>query len=819
MQQNRNLLIFFLVSLTLYVGLLWAQKRFWPQPKEAVEEKPAAQNREEKKPETGLGKLPAQPTVTPQNQLVSMGDAAVDSRFHLYVELDPLGAGVRKIVLNKFEQATSGGLPAGEQLSLVSPEANLHEPSFVLYHFAPDDTKLEHPLDTLGRTVWKVVKHGGKDVVETDVDGKKKQSVAFRAEVLGITITKTYSLTEGEYHIGLTVDMERAAFGVKGKPAEAREVKFRYQLTGAKGLPIEGKWYTTTYRNAFIGTQVDRGGFVRDIQDLRQISIWGGGNRIEANGGQALRYASVAVQYFASVIVVDDLDQPDQKFLHRAQATLENVVARGKVKGGNALMADRLVVQNDDGKTQETIFVPPHLRDELFGLKEGTPVAVVYRPLVYDVESKQTLKQAVSIHVGDDAARVHPLWEDDITVRVTTEAVELKPGTKVSHRYLLYNGPVKPSLLGQLTGEKAVSPELVERYSNTLQLNTMTDYHSPGWFGSIFNTIGWTWVIIKCTNLMHWVLGLLHTFVVSYGTCIVLLTVMVRGLMFPLSRKQALMSVKMQVLAPELKKLQEKHKDDKQALGMAQWELYRKHGVNPLGSCWVLLLQMPIFMGLYYALQESIQFRLAPFWPTWVKNLAAPDMLLYWGESIPLVSRPEDFGGFLYLGPYLNILPIIAVAFMLVQQKMMMPPPTDEQQAMQQKMMKWMMVVMGLMFYKVAAGLCIYFIATTLWGFAERKLLPKSKLAPPAGDSGHVGVLALPTGPNGGDQITTAPRSSSSTVGSTNIIAGRRPARGKRRQERGRTATTEEEPKTGFGAMMKRLRDWWNDVLEQARKK
>jgi YidC/Oxa1 family membrane protein insertase len=224
---------------------------------------------------------------------------------------------------------------------------------------------------------------------------------------------------------------------------------------------------------------------------------------------------------------------------------------------------------------------------------------------------------------------------------------------------------------------------------------------------------------------------------------------------------------------------------------------------------------MPIFMGLYYALQESIQFRLAPFWPTWIKNLAAPDMLIHWGESIPWISRPEDFGGFLYLGPYLNILPIIAVVLMLGQQKMMMPPPTDEQQVMQQKMMKYMMIFMGLMFYKVAAGLCIYFIATTLWGFAERKLLPKSKLAPAGAALDGAGAPAPPAGnqnANGG-RIGDAPGSA------TSVFSGKKPGRNKRKTERGRPTIKDEEPKTGLGRLMKRLSDWWSDVLEQARKK
>jgi YidC/Oxa1 family membrane protein insertase len=159
----------------------------------------------------------------------------------------------------------------------------------------------------------------------------------------------------------------------------------------------------------------------------------------------------------------------------------------------------------------------------------------------------------------------------------------------------------------------------------------------------------------------------------------------------------------------------------------ATQEFYRKHGVNPLGSCWPVFLQMPIFLGLYFALQESIHFRLAEF--LWIKNLAAPDMLVWWSDHIPYISTPDNMGGMLYLGPFLNVLPMIAVVFMMIQQMQTMPPPTDDQQAMQQKMLKFMSIFFGIMFYKVAAGLCIYFISSSLWGLCERKLLPKKKAA------------------------------------------------------------------------------------------
>src|SRR5262249_21349182 len=108
-------------------------------------------------------------------------------------------------------------------------------------------------------------------------------------------------------------------------------------------------------------------------------------------------------------------------------------------------------------------------------------------------------------------------------------------------------------------------------------------------------------------------------------------------------------------------------------------EFLLRNGVNPLRQmrgCLLVFLQMPIFMGLYYALKESVHFRLQPF--LWIQNLAAPDMLVYWGENIPFISQPQSQGGLFYLGPFFNLLPIIATGLMLLHQKQTMPPPTDE---------------------------------------------------------------------------------------------------------------------------------------------
>jgi YidC/Oxa1 family membrane protein insertase len=156
-----------------------------------------------------------------------------------------------------------------------------------------------------------------------------------------------------------------------------------------------------------------------------------------------------------------------------------------------------------------------------------------------------------------------------------------------------------------------------------------------------------------------------------------------------------------------------------------------------------MFLQLPIFIGLYRCLSVDIELRQAPLIPgiSWCSNLAGPDMAWRWQESLPdfLTFLTSETG---WLGPYLNVLPIITIVLFIWQQKMFTPPATDEQTRMQQKMMQYMMIFMGILFFKVPAGLCVYFVASSLWGIGERKILPPpgsnaatpSSPAPPQGD-------------------------------------------------------------------------------------
>jgi YidC/Oxa1 family membrane protein insertase len=216
--------------------------------------------------------------------------------------------------------------------------------------------------------------------------------------------------------------------------------------------------------------------------------------------------------------------------------------------------------------------------------------------------------------------------------------------------------------------------------------------------------------------------------------------------MFPLSRKQALNAMKMQELQPEIKAIAEKYKKNPEQRMKAQQELFRKHNYNPFSGCLPIFIQLPIFVGLYNSLRVDVELRQAPLLSEnirWASNLAAPDMFYYWEPFLPTFLGGQDG----WLGPFLNVLPLITIVLFLVQQKMFMPPATDEQTAMQQKMMKYMMIFMGFMFFKVPAGLCVYFITSSIWSICERKILPKAK--PPAMSES---VLTVEARPAGGDR-------------------------------------------------------------------
>jgi YidC/Oxa1 family membrane protein insertase len=271
---------------------------------------------------------------------------------------------------------------------------------------------------------------------------------------------------------------------------------------------------------------------------------------------------------------------------------------------------------------------------------------------------------------------------------VQSKHIILEPNARHSQHFQVFAGPKNDDVLANYG------------------LDGLIEY---GWFRTIALLLG---------GILSFFYGIFG----NYGIAIILLTVMVRACLHPLSRKQVRGAQMMGFLKPQMKRIGEKYKDDAQKKSLKTQELFGKYGYNPLSGCLPVFFQMPIFFGLYRSIMVNTELRGEPLLDglNWCTNLAGPDMLVYWGEqSAIFINR----GGF--LGPYLNLLPIITIALFMLQQKIYAPPTTDDTQQMAQKMMKFMMLFMGIMFFRVASGLCIYFIASSTWGLLERKLLPK----------------------------------------------------------------------------------------------
>ena len=467
-------------------------------------------------------------------------------------------------------------------------------------------------VDMLDSELWEVVRQDGK--IRQTVKGVNfetnapvaGEAIAFRATAKnGIVVTKTFRLFPDSDSLEVELKFE--------SPKEERTTA--YQLLGPHGIPIEGLWYTSTFRDVFFG-QVGQSKIpthaAADVVAAKESPI--------DNTALPIKFAGVENQYFTTFV--------------------------------------------------EPVPTPKGQEDRW----DSRTVAVV-------------------LHKDDKT------YQSDVGVQLTSRSIKVTPGEPVVHLYRVFAGPKTHQALKPYGAEGLAS------------------YRKPQWIPLapdiarviITPTLGFTYQLTeRVARFFGGTKG-------NYGIAIILLTILVRALMFPLGRKQARSAQKMQSLQPLLKDLQTKFKDDKEKLTKETFALYKRHGVNPVSGCLPALIQLPIFVGLWQALNTSFPLRHASF--LWIRDLAAPDMLFHIPFEIPYVTY--------YLGQWFNVLPFIVIALMLFQTKLFAPPATTPEAEQQQKMMKYMMIFMGVMFYKVPSGLGIYFITSSLWAIGERLILPK----------------------------------------------------------------------------------------------
>ncbi|QBG46148.1 membrane protein insertase YidC [Verrucomicrobia bacterium S94] len=273
---------------------------------------------------------------------------------------------------------------------------------------------------------------------------------------------------------------------------------------------------------------------------------------------------------------------------------------------------------------------------------------------------------------------------ESIATSLDFQPVALGAGDTLNLKYTCYIGPKNFSILKN-AGHK---------FEKVMEFQTIG-------FWSFMN-----WIMEPARQFLLWALNLFNAVVHNYGLAIILLTMLMRTLFWPLTHKSTQKmrenSEKMQVVQPKIKAIQEKYKGQPQRIQQETMKVYQEHGFNPMammGGCLPMLLQMPVFFALFTVLRNAIELRYAGF--LWIADLSQPENLF--AGSIPFIGS-------------LNILPVLMSISMIFQQKLSTPnaAATPEQQQ-QQKMMMYMMPIMMLfLFYSMPSGLTLYWTTSNV---------------------------------------------------------------------------------------------------------
>ena len=261
------------------------------------------------------------------------------------------------------------------------------------------------------------------------------------------------------------------------------------------------------------------------------------------------------------------------------------------------------------------------------------------------------------------------------------ELYSKNPGGLAIMGVLMPTVNVAPGVTAQTGAKLYVGPKIQKELAAVApHLDLVVDYGFLWWIG----------------QPLFWLLTHLHQLVSNWGLAIILLTVLVRGSMYKLTAIQYRSAARMRKLQPKLTALKERYGDDRQKFGQEMMALYQKEKVNPLGGCLPLLVQLPVFMSLYWVLLESVELRHAPFM-LWVQDLSAKD-------------------------PYF-VLPILYGLSMFIVTKMSPTPPNMD--PMQAKMLQWMPVMMTGLFLFFPSGLCLYWLVSNIITIAQQRFITR----------------------------------------------------------------------------------------------
>ena len=232
--------------------------------------------------------------------------------------------------------------------------------------------------------------------------------------------------------------------------------------------------------------------------------------------------------------------------------------------------------------------------------------------------------------------------------------------------------------------------------------------------GNVDRIMNFGWAFIRpISKIVHWFLLFLYKYIPNYGFVLLVFSVLVKILVYPLTNKSYASTKKMQAIQPMLNDLREKHKNDQRKFAQAQMALFKEHGVNPLSGCVPILLQMPLLFALFTVFRSSIELRGSPF-IFWIQDLSRPDFVFDLGINIPLY------------GSQVAVLPILMGVTMFIQMK---STPTPQAGVQQKYMMYFMNGFFVLIFNQFPSGLVLYYTLFNILTILQQKyLIPQSSL-------------------------------------------------------------------------------------------
>ncbi|GAB5393669.1 MAG: membrane protein insertase YidC [Alteromonas macleodii] len=248
------------------------------------------------------------------------------------------------------------------------------------------------------------------------------------------------------------------------------------------------------------------------------------------------------------------------------------------------------------------------------------------------------------------------------------------------------------AVIGVLSPSESVAPGETKTLASTLYMGPKDQESLAKIARGLDLTVDYG-ILFWISQPLFALLTFLHSLVNNWGVTIILITIVIKGAMYWLTKKQYESMARMRNLAPKMQQLKDRFGDDRQKMSQAMMELYRKEKVNPMGGCLPLLLQMPIFLALYWVLMESVELRHADF-VLWITDLSTKD-------------------------PYF-VLPILTGASMYLLQKLQ---PTTITDPMQQKIMQWMPVAMSVFFLWFPAGLVLYWLVSNVITLVQAKMI------------------------------------------------------------------------------------------------